>query len=672
MNQTVYRTPAGYLGALFLFWGFTLERPVLGAVLAVVTEGSVLVKRKWELTRDDFIRISDISSVVMLAALGLIYFTHERWQVMRQFVIWLPVIHLPLLIAQKYSTADRIVIGTRLGRRKGKEPHVHRPFNITWVYAVLILFAAAAANNRSVWFFPSVALFIAWGLAVYRGRRYSFATWAGAMAAAFVLALSLAVVLNRTYLYAQERIMEYYSLWLTRLYADPFKSSTAIGDVSGLKLSGRILLRVRPEFGKSAPFYLTDGVYETYTATSWYNREATTRRVPIEENGQWTLHETPSGLPSALSITAWLPRGKGTIPIPRGTHAITRLNVAGLVETAYGAVLVEEGPELVDYTTFYLSGHLAGTPPGPRDLSVPSEELPGLDATLDLIGPLPADPAAIAAAVERHLLFNFRYQLPEKRYGVPRAPITEFLLTTRTGHCEYFATAMTLLLRRAGIPARYVTGFVADEWDPFEEAYVVRERHGHAWVTAWINDRWVDFDPTPPGWITQESLSASIFEPVSDFFNYFRLRYEQIRRVKNEKLNRALVMEVALLAAWLVYRVYARRKRRVAMPEGSGTLRSSFPRRGADSPFPTIAHQIETLGISRDPDESYRRWIERSRSVFRSRGETPEILFDETLDELLTLHERYRFDPGGLDDATRRRLFDGTAAWLARYRGKPN
>jgi len=668
MNQTVYRTPSGYLGALFLFWGFSLDRPVLGALLAVIAEGSVLVKRKWELTRDDFIRISDISSVVMLAALGLIYFTHERWQVMRQFVIWLPVIHLPLLIAQKYSTADRIVIGTRLGLRKGKEPHVHRPFNITWVYAALILFAAAAANNRAPWFFHGVMFFIGWGLAVYRGRRYSFAAWAGAIAAVLVISLSFAVALNRAYLYAQDRIMEYYSLWLTRLYADPFKSSTAIGDVSALKLSGRILLRVRPEFGDGAPFYLTDGVYDTYIATSWYNREVTTRRVTIEESGQWTFREKPAGRPSALSVTAWLPRRKGAISIPRGTYAITRLNVAGLVETSYGAALVEEGPELVDYTAFYHPGTPFGSAPGPRDLAVPPEELPGLDAALAAIGPFRADPAVIAGAIERHLLFNFRYQLPEKSYGVPRAPITEFLLTSRAGHCEYFATAMTLLLRRAGIPARYVTGFVADEWDPFEEAYVVRERHGHAWVTAWINGRWVDFDPTPPGWLTQESLSAGIFEPVSDFLNYLRLRYEQIRRVKNEELNRALVMEVALLAAWLVYRVYARRKRRSADSGESDFLRPVVPKRGTDSPFPTAIKHLEAFGIVRGPDESYRRWIERIRAIFRSRGEAPAILFDDTLDELLTLHERYRFDPKGLDDPTRRRLFDGTAAWLARYR----
>ncbi len=671
MSTPVYRTPIGYLGALFLFWGFSAERPVLGALLAVIAEGSNLVTRKWELTRDDFIRISDLSSLIMLASLGLIYFTHERWQVMRQFVIWLPVIHLPLLIAQRYSTADRIVIGTRLGRRKEKEPHVHRPFNITWPYAALILFAAAAANNRAVWFFPMSALFIVWGLAVYRGRRYRLAAWSAAVAAVVLLALLGAIALNRAYFYAQERIMEYYSLWLARLYADPFKANTAIGDVSALKLSGRILLRVRPEFGRNAPFYLADGVFDTYTATSWYTHDKTTRFVPIEESGEWSLYTPPSREVSAVSITAWLPRGKGAIALPRGTHAISRLNVAGLRETVYGAALVDEGPELVDYTAFYRSGYPFGAPPGPRDLMVHPEELPGLDATLENIGPLSADPVRIASAIEQYLVFNFRYLLPEKRYHVPRAPITEFLLTTRAGHCEYFATAMTLLLRRAGVPARYVTGFVADEWDAFEQAYVVRERHGHAWVTAWIGNRWVDFDPTPPGWLTEEALSARLFEPIADFFNYLRLRYEQIRRVKNEELNQALVLLVVLLSSWLLYRIYAQRKRRHASRTESISPRRVVAPPGADSPFPLVARVIEQIGVTRRSDESYRRWIGRIRAVFTARGKTPPaMLLDPMLETLIALHERYRFDPKGSDDSVRRRLFEGVAAWLDRYQLK--
>jgi len=666
MISTVHQTPPGYLGVLFLLWGFTIERPVLGLVLAAIAEGNILVKHKWELTRDDFVRISDISSLVMLAALGIIYFTHERWQVMRQFVVWLPVIHLPLLIAQRYSTADRIIIGTRLGRRKGKDPYTHRPFNITWVYAVIILFAAAAANNRAVWFFPATFLVGAWGLFTCRGRRYRTVAWVAAVSAVLFLSSLGAIALNRAYLYVQDRMIAYYSLWLTRLYADPFKASTAIGDVTALKPSGRILLRVVPEFGQNAPFYLVDGIYDTYTATSWYNREKKSRLIPIEENNSWRLYDPPKHEMAALSVTAWLPRRKGVIALPRGTHTIGNLNVGGLAETSHGAVFVEEGPELIQYTAFYQPGISFGDPPGPRDLAVPPEEEAALDATLEMIGAFP-DAVSLAAAIERHFFFSFRYALFGAKEGTSRSPVAEFLLTTRKGHCEYFATAMVLLLRRVGVPARYVTGFVVDEWNPFEEAYVVRERHGHAWVTAWIGEQWVDFDPTPPGWLTEEALAAGWFERIGDFFNYLRLRYEQIRRVKNEKLNRAFVAVVALLAAWLTYRIYARRKRRVEKWPAPSVQRF-VPRQGIDSPFFAVVPILAAYGIERFPHESLRAWITRLRAIHYSRGETPQPLFDSVLDDLLALHERYRFDPRGLGTDDRQHLFAGTAVWIERYR----
>ena len=73
----------------------------------------------------------------------------------------------------------------------------------------------------------------------------------------------------------------------------------------------------------------------------------------------------------------------------------------------------------------------------------------------------------------------------------------------RAGHCEYFAASTTLLLRAAGIPARYATGFAVMEYSPLEAAFVVRARHAHAWSRAWNGERWVDLDTTPPSWLQE-------------------------------------------------------------------------------------------------------------------------------------------------------------------------
>ena len=77
-------------------------------------------------------------------------------------------------------------------------------------------------------------------------------------------------------------------------------------------------------------------------------------------------------------------------------------------------------------------------------------------------------------------------------------PLAAFLFERRSGHCEYFASAMTVLLRVNEVPARLVTGFQPGNYSNLTGTWSVRARDGHAWVEAWIPDRgWVAYDPTP-------------------------------------------------------------------------------------------------------------------------------------------------------------------------------
>ncbi len=76
-------------------------------------------------------------------------------------------------------------------------------------------------------------------------------------------------------------------------------------------------------------------------------------------------------------------------------------------------------------------------------------------------------------------------------------PVEDFLFNRRRGHCEYFASAMVLLLRSAGIPARLVNGFKVTEWNPISGYYVVRQSDAHSWVEAYLqHGGWRTFDPS--------------------------------------------------------------------------------------------------------------------------------------------------------------------------------
>src|SRR5438105_4571189 len=82
-------------------------------------------------------------------------------------------------------------------------------------------------------------------------------------------------------------------------------------------------------------------------------------------------------------------------------------------------------------------------------------------------------------------------------------PVVDFLINRKSGHCGYFASALTLLLRSLGIPARMVNGFKGGDWNDIAQVLNVRQKHAHSWVEALVrpapNERpiWVTLDPTP-------------------------------------------------------------------------------------------------------------------------------------------------------------------------------
>ena len=104
-----------------------------------------------------------------------------------------------------------------------------------------------------------------------------------------------------------------------------------------------------------------------------------------------------------------------------------------------------------------------------------------------------------ARALERFLKTNYGYSLELK--GTPHSadPLAMFLFDVRKGHCEYFASAMTIMLRQLDVPARLVNGFRTGEYNRFGDAWIVRQYDAHSWVEAYFPPYgWIEFDPTPP------------------------------------------------------------------------------------------------------------------------------------------------------------------------------
>jgi transglutaminase-like putative cysteine protease len=122
----------------------------------------------------------------------------------------------------------------------------------------------------------------------------------------------------------------------------------------------------------------------------------------------------------------------------------------------------------------------------------------------DVIRPLAMEHAAGVSLAWRVVNLYHWFQADFQYSLTPRTPanmhpLEAFLLRTHQGHCEYFASAMALMLRACHIPARVVTGFYSTEFNRLTNQFMIRQSDAHAWCEAWVDGwGWVTLDPTPP------------------------------------------------------------------------------------------------------------------------------------------------------------------------------
>ncbi|MEN9938706.1 MAG: hypothetical protein RLZZ387_5285 [Chloroflexota bacterium] len=262
----------------------------------------------------------------------------------------------------------------------------------------------------------------------------------------------------------------------------------------------QVALRVRvpgPLPEGPVPRYWRVRVLNLYTGSGW-GSDATVGAQPPTVFGD----EVPEGL--VAQEVEDLRREQGLVP---GLADVIGVNVPASVERLPDgslAALVAEAPA-GRYRVLSRPMELAPLPPADR-------EPPDMRAYLGLPRGVPQrvrDLASIVSgsgsllpAQERALLIE-RYlrELPYT-YEVEPLPrggdaVDQFLFDMRQGYCTYYASAMAVMARSVGIPARVAVGYATGTYDEAAGAYVVREAEAHAWPELYINGRWTIFEPTP-------------------------------------------------------------------------------------------------------------------------------------------------------------------------------
>jgi transglutaminase-like putative cysteine protease len=221
----------------------------------------------------------------------------------------------------------------------------------------------------------------------------------------------------------------------------------------------------------------------------------------------------------------------------------------------------------------------------------------------DLAYRLTADldaPYEKAKRIEGYLRSDYPYNLEVSPAPLGRDVVDYFLFEAREGFCSYHASAMVVLLRSAGVPARVVSGYAMGAYDPEHVAYKVLENDSHAWVEVYFPDYgWVEFEPTPDRAVFPRLSAVEIDEEMSPIEELSPMIPKWIWRVMilvggvcalGLVIVRKMLppMKTGLSAGWgVIGEVYARMRGILA--------RSGFPSSPSMTPYEFLTHSAEDM-----------------------------------------------------------------------------
>lgn len=639
--------PHGWTGLALLLWGQASGAPWSVLAAALMLELLAVWPQRFAFEARQFERCADASSV-LFAVVALYQFNVHGLYGIYAILALMPWCLLPLALMQAASLERQTPLSALVYslRRAASTAttDLRLPLGLTAIVA------ASAGELPRAAYAAGVGGLLAWLLWQRRPPTQRAARWLGHA----TLAAGLAVVLQSTFLQLHSALGELVQDWVQELRlspADAERASTAIGSLRQLKLSDRIHLRLRSSVPPATPLLLTEATYGDFRYGTWSNPH----RPPVTVDAvpgtrRWPL-APPGAAQARLDIALLRKRENGVVPLPAGASELAGDTLLDVQRVAGDGVSVEAPSGLLRYSVSTQAAAQGATPPTAADLAVPAE-YGGLMARLvreiDLAGAGDSPRRAIDR-LRAWFAADFSYALVQPHSLPWRTPLAGFLAVTRRGHCEYFASATVLLLRAAGIPARYAVGYAVDEYSTIEDAWLARARDAHAWALAWTGARWEVVDTTPSRWAALEDSRAPGWQTWFDLASWVGFQWRLLQAGAAPGLERALTGLGVALAAWLVWRQRGRlRRRQVATPVA---MTVPLP----DGPVAGLLARLARRGDVPRPGETTACFLRR-------------LLVDDgdRLDTLIALHYRARFGAAELSDEEQALLEDCVARYLAR------
>ncbi len=614
--------PRLLLGAGLIFWGSMVENPVAGLIAAILLEARHWMSLRWKFGETGFARAWQLSVLILLVtAVVRMSSDDDRVENAMAVLSSLPLIFLPLMLAQQYASDRGVPVTTfsfvarrklAQDRKEGRAISV-RPMQLGFPYMGLVLASSGLGREDQLWYGIGVTILLGLTLGgMKRGKLRPFA-WSAAFVVANVLGAGM--VAGTYWAYGK------YTKMLDDFEPDNSREvRTSLGEVRDLKLESKIHWRYQHLTGER-PSRLRLSTYNIFGGGKWQGGiQANAREVIPEERsagaGIAVLFSDGDGLRKDHAfqsedfggdfISSGIVRGRvndeSLLPLPETSRLFPTLAADALNVNALGTTKVSE-PEQSAIAVEVRSDftRVMEEDPAQRDLEIPSDELKGVSEFLEKQGfdlkpwswsdELPV--VAMEQGMNQEEALRFRGKLggifqKDFRYTLQLRPlkgkphVSQFLNDNPSGHCEYFASSTTLLLRRLGIPARYVVGYAMDEYSSEDGEWLMRGKHAHAWAQAYVGGtwrleqspiakkklvwrcrggEWVTFDLTPPDWLKKDRPNTSAFQQFKDWWQLFAedtvLWFGRPLVALITKVVMALL--VLGLVAWIIYRLWTTR-----------------------------------------------------------------------------------------------------------------
>lgn len=290
-----------------------------------------------------------------------------------------------------------------------------------------------------------------------------------------------------------------------------FSEIVALGEIGSLKRDNALVMRVRVEDSRPGQDVRWRGVaLDKFTGRGW-EKSAAARTAKEEKNDRGLIRiNTVSALERLTTQTFFLEAIESPVIFVASRPVAIQSDFPALTVDAessvqrrklgFGRVMYKALSDMTPPDINLLRSDNGRDPIlFRRYVELPATLDPRIEARVNaiVVNAGARNRFDVAKAIETQLQLDYGYSLEMKASGAD--PLADFLFNVKTGHCEYFSTAMAVMLRTRGIPARVVNGFLPGEYNAAAGAYTVRQSDAHSWVEVYFpeNRMWVTFDPTP-------------------------------------------------------------------------------------------------------------------------------------------------------------------------------